>query len=108
MRAACPVWHESWEEHIQEGLLGRPAVTPIVGRFVGTGIHASVWLTWGHGGGEGRQLEPLSECAQGHTYVGGAGQTCIFVYPLGEGRHVQETGEHEGYEPGAGWQATLS
>lgn len=90
VRAACPVWHVSWEGHIQEGLPGWPVVTPTAGRFVGIGIHASVWLTRGHGGREGRQPQPLSECVQGHTYVGGAGQTCISVYRWGEGRHVQE------------------
>lgn len=47
-----------------------------------------------------------SPCVQGHTYVGGAGQTCIFVYTWGEGRHVQETGGHKGYKPWAGWQMT--
>ena len=79
VRAAFRVGHVSWEGHIQEGLPGRRAVTPIAGRFVGTEIHASVWLTWDHGGGEGRQSQPLCPgthlCGRGWTNV----HICLYM-----------------------------
>ena len=66
VRAAFPVGHVSWEGHIQESLPGQRAVTPIAGRFVGTEIHASAWLTWVMEEGKGDSHSP---CVQGRGWT---------------------------------------